>query len=61
MLWMHAGLDVVIVVLAYLVRRAASLRGADAELLITFFFSVLIYSFMVSLLLKYLSVALASR
>jgi hypothetical protein len=48
-------------VLAYLVRRAASLRGADAELLITFFFSVLIYSFMVSLLLKYLSVALASR
>jgi hypothetical protein len=60
MLWMHAGLDVVIVVLAYLVRRAASLRGADAELLITFFFSVLIYSFMVSLFLKYLSVALAS-
>jgi hypothetical protein len=60
-LWMHAGLDVVIVVLAYLVRRAASLRGADAQLLITFFFSVLIYWFMVSLFLKYLSVALASR
>jgi hypothetical protein len=52
--WVHAALDVLIIVLAYLVRRAASLRRADVELLISFFFGVLVYTMLITVAERYL-------
>lgn len=55
--WVHAALNVLIIVLAILVKHAAALRKADAELLISFFFGVLVYTSLITFLVRYLSIA----
>lgn len=55
--WVHAALNVLIIVLAYLVRGAAGSRKADAELLISFFFGVLVYTALITAAVRFLSFA----
>jgi hypothetical protein len=60
-LWIGGALQLAIVVLALLVRKGATWRDGGFGLVVTFFFSMLIYAFLVRTFLHYLSLTLISR
>jgi hypothetical protein len=57
----HVAVNVVVIVLAYLARRAAGLRSNDAGLLVTFGFTVLLYDWLIGILVSILAFALTHR
>ncbi|MFY9751092.1 MAG: hypothetical protein WBS18_03260 [Candidatus Acidiferrales bacterium] len=57
----HAAVNIGVIVLAYLARRAAGVRSNEAGLLVTFGFTVLLYDWLIGILVSILKFSLAHR